>query len=62
MSTPPPNVQAAAAIVNEWLDSQQGTLTPEQIARLGPAQKLDYTRRRSQETQMPAWRDPRAPR
>jgi len=37
----------------------QGRLSPEQIARLTPAQRLDYSRQFNQTT-MPAWQDPRS--
>ena len=37
----------------------QGRLSDEQIKRLTPAQRLDYSRQWDQST-MPAWRDPRA--
>jgi hypothetical protein len=39
---------------------QSGVKTPEEIARMSPADRLDYTRSRSQQTKMPDWRDPRA--
>jgi hypothetical protein len=39
---------------------EPGTKTPEQIAAMSPAEKLDYTRERSQKTKMPDWQDPRA--
>jgi len=56
---PPPFVQRGAGDVNWWLDQQNATpLSPEQIAKLTPAQKLDYCRRFDQAT-MPVWRDPR---
>ena len=38
--------------------TQAGRLSEEQIRRLTPAQKLDYSRQWDQST-MPAWRDPR---
>jgi hypothetical protein len=37
---------------------QAGRLSEDQIRRLTPAQKLDYSRQWDQST-MPAWRDPR---
>lgn len=57
--TPPPNVQAAAAVVQAYLDSQQGPLSAEAYAKLSPAEKLDYSRRFDQ-SKMPAWKDPRS--
>lgn len=36
-----------------------GRLSPEQVAKLSPADKLDYNRKFDQ-SQMPAWKDPRA--
>jgi hypothetical protein len=38
--------------------SESGRLSAEQIAKLTPAQRLDYSRQWDQST-MPAWRDPR---
>jgi hypothetical protein len=38
--------------------TQAGRLSQEQISRLTPAQRLDYSRQWDQST-MPAWRDPR---
>jgi hypothetical protein len=38
--------------------SEPGRLSAEQIAKLTPAQRLDYSRQWDQST-MPAWRDPR---
>ena len=56
---PPPEVQRAAGQVQAWLDQQNPTpLSPEQIAKLTPAQRLDYARLWDQ-TKMPAWQDPR---
>ena len=56
---PPPEIQRAAGQVQDWLDQQNPTLkSPEEIARMTPAQRLDYSRQWDQST-MPAWRDPR---
>jgi hypothetical protein len=56
---PPPYVERGAADVRGWLDDVAGIrATPEQIAKMSPAQRLDYARRFDQST-MPAWRDPR---
>ena len=53
-ATPPPNVQAAAAVVNSWLNEQENKmLTDAEHAKLTPAQKLDYARRFDQ-SKMPA--------
>jgi len=55
----PPPVQRAAGQVQAWLDQQNATLkSPEEIARMTAAQRLDYSRLFDQST-MPAWRDPR---
>jgi hypothetical protein len=56
---PPPEVQRAAGQVQAWLDQQSATpKSPEEIAKMTPAQRLDYARLFRQD-QMPAWRDPR---
>jgi len=56
---PPPEIQRAAGQVQGWLDQQNPTLkSPEEIARMTPAQRLDYARLWDQ-SRMPAWRDPR---
>jgi hypothetical protein len=58
-ATPPENVRIAAAVVDNWLAQQQeGRLSAEQIAKLTPAQRLDYTRQFDQR-KMPEWKDPR---
>jgi hypothetical protein len=58
-ATPPPNVQAAAAVVDGWLKQQERTnLTGDEIAKLSPAERLDYVRRFDQ-SKMPGWKDPR---
>jgi hypothetical protein len=57
--TPPPEVQRAAGQVQAWLDQQTATpAPPEVVAKMTPAQRLDYARLFDQST-MPAWRDPR---
>ena len=57
---PPPYVERGAADVRGWIDDVAGVrATPEQIAKMSPAQKLDYCRRFDQ-SQMPVWKDPRA--
>jgi hypothetical protein len=57
---PPRHVADAATVVNEWLKNVEPArrLSDEQIKRLTPAQRLDYSRQWDQST-MPAWRDPR---
>ena len=55
---PPPNVQAAAAIVNDWLAKVEGRKSQEEIARMSPAERLDYNRQFDQ-SKMPGWKDPR---
>jgi len=56
---PPAYVERGAADVRGWLDDVQGVrATPEQIAKMTPAQRLDYCRRFDQSTMRP-WRDPR---
>jgi hypothetical protein len=55
---PPRHVQDAADVVNQWLKTVEPgrRLSDEQIKRLTPAQRLDYSRQWDQST-MPAWRD-----
>jgi hypothetical protein len=56
---PPPEIQRAAGQVQTWLDQQTATpKSPEEIARMSPAQRLDYARLFDQ-TKMPPWRDTR---
>jgi hypothetical protein len=56
---PPPEVQRAAGQVQAWLDQQNATpKSSDEIARMSPAQRLDYARLFDQ-TKMPAWKDPR---
>ena len=56
---PPPDVVCAAGQVQAWLDQQNATpKSPDEIARMTPAQRLDYARLWDQ-SRMPAWRDPR---
>jgi hypothetical protein len=56
---PPPEVQRAAGQVQAWLDQQSATpKSPEEIARMSAAERLDYARRFDQ-SRMPAWKDPR---
>jgi hypothetical protein len=58
---PPPHIQRSAADVQRWLDQQNVTpKTPEEIARMTPAERLDYTRAASAARPMPEWRDPRS--
>ena len=56
---PPVEVQRAAGQVQAWLDQQNAKpAPPEVVARMTPAQRLDYARQFRQD-QMPPWRDPR---
>jgi hypothetical protein len=56
---PPLEVQRAAGQVQDWLDRQNPTpKSPDEIARMTPAQRLDYCRLWDQ-SRMPNWRDPR---
>jgi hypothetical protein len=57
---PPRHVADAARVVDQWLKSVEPgrRLSSEQIAKLPPAERLDYARQWDQST-MPAWRDPR---
>jgi hypothetical protein len=56
---PPPEVQRAAGQVQDWLDRQNAKpAPPEVVAKMTPAQRLDYCRLWDQ-TKMPSWRDPR---
>jgi len=56
---PPPEVQRAAGQVQTWLDQQNPTRkSPAEIAKMTPAQRLDYARLWDQ-SKMPAWSDPR---
>ena len=57
--TPPPHVAQAASVVNEWLANVEGRKSPEEIARMSPAERLDYSRSFDQ-SKMPAWRDPKS--
>jgi hypothetical protein len=56
---PPPEVQRAAGQVQAWLDQQNAKpAPPEVVAKMTPAQRLDYSRQWDQ-SKMPEWRDPR---
>jgi hypothetical protein len=58
--TPPPEIARAAGQVRTWLDQQTAKpKSPEEIARMSFAERIDYCRLWDQST-MPAWRDPRA--
>jgi hypothetical protein len=64
----PPEVAAAAAVVDSWLKGQPPVLAarPQEPARpaaqeptkMTPAQRLDWARSHDQ-TKMPPWKDPR---
>ena len=56
---PPPDIQRAAGQVQTWLDQQNAKpKSPEEIAKMTPAQRLDYCRLFDQST-MPVWQDRR---
>jgi hypothetical protein len=57
----PPDVQAAAKVVDEWLRGNGGTgvaVVPQSPRQMSPAEKLDHCRQFDQ-SKMPAWKDPR---
>jgi hypothetical protein len=57
---PPPHIAAAAAQVQAYLDEQNPTpKSAAEIARMSPADRLDYARRFDQSRQ-PPWKDPRS--
>jgi hypothetical protein len=57
---PPLSVELSAKRVQQWLDQQERTpKSAEEIAKMSWAERLDYARRFDQ-SQMPAWRDPRS--
>jgi hypothetical protein len=58
-SNPSDGVKAAAVVVDQWVREQETRrLSADEIAKLTPAQRLDYCRRFDQ-TKMPDWQDPR---
>jgi hypothetical protein len=57
---PPDNVKAAAAVVDQWVREQETRrLSADEITKLSPAARLDYTRAASNARKMPEWQDPR---
>jgi len=44
VSNPPPDVAAAAAIVQKWVDGPPVRVSEEQYSKMSPAQRLDYVR------------------
>jgi hypothetical protein len=59
---PPPDVQAAAKIVDSYLRANGGTgvsLVAQPSRPLSPAEKLDHCRQFDQ-SKMPDWKDPRS--
>jgi hypothetical protein len=61
MPTPPPEVLAAAAVLERWTSASEkaiGTKSAEEIAKMTPAERLDYCRRFDQ-SKMPNSPDPR---
>jgi hypothetical protein len=66
--TPPPHVAAAAEIVRQYLDGPPTVRSADEVAKMTPAQKLDYSRqfkqaladgKRQDHATMPEWKDPR---
>jgi hypothetical protein len=58
-SNPPPEVQHAARVLQDWLDQQQrARLSQDAPRRLTDAERLDRCRQFDQ-TKMPDWQDPR---
>jgi hypothetical protein len=55
---PPPPVQAAAKIVDSWLQSVQQLPAPRRDLHREFAERLDRCRQYDQ-TKMPPWKDPR---
>jgi hypothetical protein len=55
---PPPHVQAAARVVDEYLKSVTQPPAPRRDMQREWAERLDRCRQFDQ-TKMPAWRDPR---
>jgi hypothetical protein len=55
---PPPPVQAAAKIVDDWLQSVEQQPAPRRDIQREFAERLDRCRQHDQ-TKMPAWKDPR---
>jgi hypothetical protein len=44
MSNPPPEVAAAAAVVQRWLDGPPIRVTDEQFKKMSARERLDYAR------------------
>jgi hypothetical protein len=59
--TPPAHVQQAAKVVGGWLRSVEQPPAPRRDMQRDWAERLDRARQFDQ-TKMPAYRDPRAPR
>lgn len=57
-NTPPPEVAAAAAVVQSWIDQQNGK-QPARARKMSDAEKLDHCRKFDQ-SKMPDWKDPRS--
>jgi hypothetical protein len=58
MSTPPPEVAAAAAVVQRWLDTPV-VMTAEEIGKMSARERINYCRQFDQ-SKMPGWKDPRS--
>ena len=56
-ANPPPDVAAAARVVQSWLEQQKGDTTPP-ARKMTDAERLDHCRKFDQ-TKMPDWKDPR---
>jgi hypothetical protein len=56
-NTPPPNVAAAAAVVQRWLDTPVAK-SADEIAKMSAKERIDYCRQFPQ-NKMPDWKDPR---
>jgi hypothetical protein len=55
---PPPEVAAAARLVEDWLARQKAPAEPAAARPMSAAEKLDHCRQFDQ-SKMPAWRNPR---
>jgi hypothetical protein len=58
-SSPPPEVAAAAEVVNTWLREREAGAVKSEPKKMSAAEKLDWARSHDQ-SKMPAWKDPRS--
>jgi hypothetical protein len=59
-NTPPPEVAAAAAVVQRWLDNAPPVVkSAEEVAKMTPAERLDYARQFPQHLPSGKWSKPR---